>query len=99
MKYTYNNRYGDKITFDLQENKIIVTGYNPDYVWYSTDTEGELHSADPSGGPYLFVGMRLGTLIPELKGTEVGSISFEPKKIILNITYDTDRKTSEEESK
>jgi hypothetical protein len=99
MKHIYTNRYGDKITFDLQEDKVIVTGYNPDYVWYSTDTEGELHSADPSGGPYLFVGMRLGTLIPELKGTEVSSISSEPKKIILNITYDTNKPGSQEDSK
>jgi hypothetical protein len=99
MTHTYTNRYGDKINFELQEDKVIVTGYNPDYVWYSADTEGELHSADPSGGPYLFVGMRLGTLIKDFKGIEVGSITSEPGKIILNIIYDANKPGSKEESK
>jgi hypothetical protein len=85
---TYYNRYSDKINFDLQEDRIIVTGYNSDYVWYSSDTEGEIHSADPSGGPYLFVGMRLGTLIPELKGLEVTKISSEPGQLTLYIKRD-----------
>jgi hypothetical protein len=87
MKYT--NRYGDTLTFTQEGPLIRIKGHESEYLWVSRDKEGNIRSVDPSGGPYLFVGLRLGTLIESLKGTEVVSISLGESEIHLQVRYDS----------
>ena len=70
MKATYHNRYGDKIIFEQQDDTVIMSGYEPDFlrIGYSDDLDGcsskntdneIIGMVDPSGGPYLTVGSDL----------------------------------------
>jgi hypothetical protein len=58
MKTSYYNRSGDNITFEkTEDNKVIMTGYNPSYMRFSMHEDYKM--VDPSGGPYLQIGTNL----------------------------------------
>jgi len=87
MKYT--NRYGDVLTFHQEGTLIKITGHESEYLRVSRDEENKIRSVDPPGGPYFFIGLRLGDLLEALKGTEVTSISLTGPEIHLQVKYDS----------
>jgi hypothetical protein len=87
MKYT--NRYGETLIFHQEGTLIRITGHESDYLRVSRDEENKIRSVDPSGGPYLFVGLRLGALLEALEDTEIVSISLTDSEIHLQVKYDS----------
>jgi len=87
MKYT--NRYGKVLTFHQEGTLIRITGHESEHLRVFRDQEGGLRSVDPSGGPYLFVGLRLGALLEALEETEIVSISLTDSEIHLQVKYDS----------
>jgi hypothetical protein len=74
MKIKLKNRYGDDVVFvQLEKNKWVFRVDNELPWGMSMNSEGNLHSLDPSGGPYV----RLGQLIPETE-EEIVRMAFEP---------------------
>lgn len=56
----YVNRYGDKFTFEKNENGNIQWSGNFEYVRYGfEDNPKDVTMVDPSGGPYITLGMDL----------------------------------------
>lgn len=68
----YINRYKDKITFEKIGNNIKMTGYGQ-YMGMS-GTFDNIHSIDPSGGPYITLGMDMKHINPKFEGLIVESI-------------------------
>ena len=72
----YNNRYGDDIVFtELNENEIHMHGF--DYYRYGNDF------IDPSGGPFIRVGIDIGRYFGDGKERKVKSINIVEGKILL----------------
>ena len=68
------NRYGDDVVFvQLEKNKWVFRVDNELPWGMSMNSEGQLQSIDPSGGPYIHLGQHL----PEVK-EEIVKIVFEP---------------------
>lgn len=56
----YVNRYGDKFTFEKNENGNIQWSGKFEYVRYGfEDNPKDITMVDPSGGPYITIGMDL----------------------------------------
>ena len=74
----YNNRYGDDILFtELSETEIHMHGF--DYCRRGEDF------VDPSGGPFIRVGMDVGRYFEDGKERKIKTISHKEGKIILSI--------------
>lgn len=76
---TYINRYGDEIIFkEISETEIAMYGFDH---YRCSD-----NFIDPSGGPYIAVGMDVGRYFDDSKERRVESFySDVDGKIILNI--------------
>ena len=56
----YVNRYGDKFTFEKNENGNIQWSGNFEYVRHGfQDNPSDIIMVDPSGGPYIALDMDL----------------------------------------
>lgn len=55
---TYKNRYGSIYTFTPDKDKNVIWEGDFDYHRYSYDDNNNITMVDPSGGPYLSVGMK-----------------------------------------
>jgi hypothetical protein len=55
----YVNRYGDEFVFEMDENGDIIWTGNFEYVRMVESVRYKISMADPSGGPYICVGMPL----------------------------------------
>ena len=57
----YTNRYGDKFTFELNENGNIQWSGDFKYTRFGwKESEDNMTFADPSGGPFISVGLYMG---------------------------------------
>lgn len=82
MKTSYFNRSGDEITFErTEDNKVIMTGYNPDYMRYVM--HGDYKMVDPSGGPYLQVGTNLKYYFDVKEDMVISDIMFNKGHIVF----------------
>ena len=54
---TYTNRYGDVFTFEKNENGNIDWKGDLKYTRYGWDDHGKKVFVDPSGGPYICLGI------------------------------------------
>jgi hypothetical protein len=87
MEYKFINRYGDEITFIKEGDEIEMKG--GDYYRYLFDVDGDgnfvaYNAIDPSGGPFVNVGMDMGYIHEDLKGMVIEKIE-KNDKIILKL--------------
>lgn len=88
MEYKFKNRYGNEILFIREGNSFEMKG--GDYYRYLFNVDGEgnflnYEAVDPSGGPYISVGMDMEYIDDNLKGLVIESIerNKDDDKIIL----------------
>jgi hypothetical protein len=84
-KTTYYNRYGDNIVFEKKEDsKVEMSGHN--YLRSGYNKEGTaIEFVDPAGGPFIAVGMNIGTYFESKEKMVIESIEPKGETIILNI--------------
>lgn len=79
MKVTYYNRQGDNIIFEkIDDNTIKMSGFEYSRSGYNADNE-TIEFIDPSGGPYISVGMNLNTYFNTKKNMIIKAIEFDPE--------------------
>jgi hypothetical protein len=79
MKVDYYNRYGDIIVFDkLDDNTVKMSGYQYSRTGFNEDGS-KITFIDPSGGPYIGVGMNLNTYFNTKNNMIIKAIEFEPE--------------------
>ena len=77
MKVDYYNRYGDIIVFEkLDDNTVKMSGYQYSRSGFNEDGS-KIEFIDPSGGPYIGVGMNLNTYFNTKKDMIIKAIEFE----------------------
>lgn len=77
MEYKFINRYGNEILFIKEGNTFEMKGGDYYRYLFNVDNEGNFSSyeaIDPSGGPYVSVGMDMEYIHEDLKGLVVESI-------------------------
>ena len=84
-KVSYCNRYGDNIIFEQKDNEIHMSGFNMEWLRIGYDNEKNITMVDPSGGPYLSVGMNLGLYFNDKRSSIIENIKIEENKIIFKI--------------
>ena len=84
-KVLYNNRYGDNIIFEQIDNEIHMSGFNMEWLRIGYDNEKNITMVDPSGGPYLSVGMNLGLYFNDKRSSIIENIKIEENKVIFKI--------------
>lgn len=86
MKVTYYNRQGDNIVFEkINDNTIKMSGYQYSRSGFNEDGS-KIEFIDPSGGPYIGVGMNLNTYFNTKKNMIIKAIEFEPENgLVLKI--------------
>ena len=82
-KVLYNNRYGDNIIFEQIDNEIHMSGFNMEWLRIGYDNEKNITMVDPSGGPYLSIGMNLGLYFNDKRSSIIENIKIEENKIIF----------------
>jgi len=87
MKYI--NRQGKTLTFQQEGSFIRIRDHESEYLRILSDREGGLQALDFPGGPYLYIGMQLGTLLEDLKEAEIVSISVMDSEIRLQVRYNS----------
>lgn len=77
--------YGDNIVFEkTADNKIEMSGHK--YLRTGSNNEGaDIEFVDPAGGPYVEIGMNIGTYFESKKEMIIKSIELQGETIILNI--------------
>ena len=88
MEYKFINRYGNEILFIKEGDTFEMKGGDYYRYLYNVDDEGiflNYNAIDPSGGPYISVGMDMEYIDKDLKGLVIESIerNDEEGKIIL----------------
>ena len=86
MKVTYINRYGDNIVFEqIAENQISISGYDSHFrVGYDESNPKTYTMFDPSGGPYLALGMDVGRYFDGKIGKQIiERIDFQKDSVLL----------------
>ena len=79
MRVDYYNRYGDIIVFEkLDDNTIKMSGFEYSRTGYNIDNE-TIEFIDPSGGPYIAVGMNLGNYFNTKKDMTIKAIECQPE--------------------
>lgn len=80
--YQVINRYGKPIRFIKRGKDFIMKG--GDYYRYLFNENGEgYYAIDPSGGPFVSVGMDMGDLHKKLKGVLIEKIERSEEEILL----------------
>ena len=72
---THINRYGEKFTFTQDDNGDILWEGNFEYIRTSLNENKDIIMIDPSGGPYLCLGMESELIHSEVEGKEI--VKFE----------------------
>lgn len=70
MRKMITNRYGDTMSFELIDKDTILWRGSESYTRISVNEVGTITMVDPSGGPYLEAGHRLGWLYDDRGGEE-----------------------------
>lgn len=88
MEYKFINRYSNEILFIKEGDTFEMKGGDYYRYLYNVDDEGNFlnyNAIDPSGGPYISVGMDMEYIDKDLKGLVIESIerNDEEGKIIL----------------
>ena len=88
MEYKFINRYGNEILFIKEGDSFEMKGGDFYRYLINVDDEGKFlnyNAIDPSGGPYISVGMDMEYIHKDLKGLVIESIEINEKeeKIIL----------------
>ena len=88
MEYKFINRYGNEILFLREGNSFEMKGGDYYRYLFNVDDEGNFlnyEAVDPSGGPYISVGMDMEYIDDSLKGLVIESIerNKDDDKIIL----------------
>ena len=77
MEYKFINRYGNEILFIKEDNTFEMKGGDYYRYLFNVDKEGNFlnyDAIDPSGGPYISVGMDMEYIHEDLKGLMIESI-------------------------
>lgn len=77
MEYKFINRYGNEILFIREGNSFEMKGGDYYRYLFNVDEKGNFSSyeaIDPSGGPYVSVGMDMEYIHEDLKGLVIESI-------------------------
>lgn len=86
MVYKFINRYSEEILFIKKGDTFEMLGGEYYRFLFDVDDNGGFlgyHAVDPSGGPFVSVGMDMGYVHQDLKGLVVNAIEKENDKIIL----------------
>jgi hypothetical protein len=79
MKVDYYNRYGDTIVFEkLDDSTIKMSGFEYSRSGFNEDGS-KIEFIDPSGGPYIGVGMNLNTYFNTKKNMIIKAIDYDPE--------------------
>lgn len=82
MERIYSNRYGDKIKFlDQDKGTVYVTGWETMSLRIGGEPDN-IQMVDPSGGPYMAVGMNINTYIKDMN-REITGIEIDGAQIKL----------------
>ena len=93
MEYRFINRYGNEILFIREGDSFEMKGGDYYRYLFNVDDEGNFlnyDAIDPSGGPYVSVGMDMGYIHKDLKGANIlvdsdGTVHhFVTKKVKLS---------------
>jgi hypothetical protein len=86
MKVDYYNRQGDTVVFE-KINDDTVKMSNFDYYRTGFNTDGSsIEFIDPSGGPYIAVGMNLSNYFNTKEDMTIKAIEYEPENgLVLKI--------------
>ena len=87
MEYNFKNRYNENISFIGEGETFEMKGGEYYRYLFNVDKDGNFesyHAVDPSGGPFIGVGMDMGYIHDDLKGLMVESIDRVENKLILN---------------
>ena len=86
MKVTYYNRQGDNIVFEkINDDTVKMSGYQYSRSGFNEDGS-KIEFIDPSGGPYIGVGMNLNTYFNKKKDMIIKAIEFESENgLVLKI--------------
>jgi hypothetical protein len=77
MEYKFINRYGNEILFIKEGDTFEMKGGDYYRYLFNVDNEGNFlnyDAIDPSGGPYISVGMDMEYIHEDLKGLVIESI-------------------------
>ncbi len=77
MEYKFINRYGNEILFIKEGDTFEMKGGDYYRYLFNVDKEGNFlnyDAIDPSGGPYISVGMDMEYIHEDLKGLVIESI-------------------------
>lgn len=77
MEYKFINRYGNEILFIKEGDTFEMKGGDYYRYLFNVDKEGNFlnyDAIDPSGGPYISVGMDMKYIHEDLKGLVIESI-------------------------
>jgi len=78
MKVDYYNRQGDIIVFEkLDDNTVKMSGFDYYRIGYNDNTT--IDFIDPSGGPFITVGMNLGNYFNTKEEMIIKSIEHQPE--------------------
>ena len=89
MEYKFINRYGNEILFIKEGDSFEMKGGDYYRYLFNVDDEGNFlnyNAIDPSGGPFISVGMDMEYVHEDLKGLVIESIvrnGEKEEKIIL----------------
>jgi hypothetical protein len=89
MEYKFINRYGNEILFIREGDSFEMKGGDYYRYLFNVDDEGNFlnyNAIDPSGGPFISVGMDMEYVHEDLKGLVIESIvrnGEKEEKIIL----------------
>jgi len=78
MKVDYYNRQGDIIVFEkLDDNTVKMSGF--DYYRTGYNDDDSIEFIDPSGGPYIAVGMNLSNYFNTKEDMTIKAIEYQPE--------------------
>jgi hypothetical protein len=86
MEYSFINRDRNVITFIEEGDTFEMKGGDYYRYLFNVDKDGNFesyHAVDPSGGPFIGVGMDMGYIHDDLKGLVVESIEKKDDRLFL----------------
>lgn len=82
MEYKFKNRYNQEITFKKEGDFFEMSGGDYYRYLFNEDNNG-YYAIDPSGGPFISIGMDMEYVHQDLKGMVIKKIERTEDKIIL----------------
>jgi hypothetical protein len=81
----YKNRHGEILSFNIKKDKSVeVTDFYQGSLRVGMNDDKVISMVDPSGGPYLQIGINLKYLLGDKVDIEIKTLGLKDGKIIIN---------------